>query len=83
MYPTDGASTAISLSATIPGSDLNYYRINLRQKFYQPIGRGFVFGFNGEIRISYPLLAIQKKHLSFKISLQVVQDLLEVLNQIH
>ena len=49
MYPTDGASTAVSLSATVPGSDLNYYRINLRQKFYQPIGRGLVFGFNGEI----------------------------------
>ena len=49
MYPTDGASTAISLSATIPGSDLNYYRINLRQKFYQPLGGDFVFGFNGEI----------------------------------
>ena len=44
MYPTDGASTAISLSATVPGSDLNYYRINLRQKFYQPLGRGLVFG---------------------------------------
>ena len=49
MFPTDGASTAISLSATVPGSDLNYYRINLRQKFYQPLSRGLVFGFNGEI----------------------------------
>jgi outer membrane protein insertion porin family len=49
MYPTDGASTAVSISATIPGSDLNYYRINLRQKFYQPLGRDLVFGFNGEI----------------------------------
>ena len=49
MYPTDGASTAVSLSTTIPGSDLNYYRINLRQKFYQPLGGDFVFGFNGEI----------------------------------
>ena len=49
MYPTDGASTAISLSATVPGSDLNYYRVNLRQKFYQPLGGDFVFGFNGEI----------------------------------
>ena len=49
MYPTDGASTAISLSATVPGSDLNYYRINLRQKYYQPLGGDFVFGFNGEI----------------------------------
>ena len=49
MFPTDGASTAISLSATVPGSDLNYYRINLRQKFYQPLSSGLVFGFNGEI----------------------------------
>ncbi|MDA8908115.1 outer membrane protein assembly factor BamA [Gammaproteobacteria bacterium] len=49
MYPTDGASTAVSISATVPGSDLNYYRINLRQKFYQPLGRELVFGFNGEI----------------------------------
>ena len=49
MYPTDGASTAVSISATVPGSDLNYYRINLRQKFYHPLGRGLVFGFNGEI----------------------------------
>ncbi|MDA8862452.1 outer membrane protein assembly factor BamA [Gammaproteobacteria bacterium] len=49
MYPTDGASTAVSISATVPGSDLNYYRINLRQKFYQPLGRGLIFGFNGEI----------------------------------
>jgi len=49
MYPTDGASTAISLSATVPGSDINYYRVNLRQKFYQPLGGDFVFGFNGEI----------------------------------
>ena len=49
MYPTDGASTAVSISATIPGSDLNYYRINLRQKFYQPLVRDLVFGFNGEI----------------------------------
>tara|TARA_Y100000389_G_scaffold136322_1_gene133875 strand:+ start:349 stop:2766 length:2418 start_codon:yes stop_codon:yes gene_type:complete len=49
MFPTDGASTAVSLSSTVPGSDLNYFRLNLRQKYYQPLGRDLVFGFSGEI----------------------------------
>ena len=49
MFPTDGASTALSFSSTIPGSDIDYYRINLRQKYYQPISRDLVFGFSGEI----------------------------------
>jgi outer membrane protein insertion porin family len=49
MFPTDGASTAVSLSSTVPGSDLNYVRLNLRQKYYQPLGRDLVFGFSGEI----------------------------------
>ena len=44
LFPTDGSSTALSLSATIPGSDINYYRINLRQRFYQPLSSNFVFG---------------------------------------
>ena len=49
LFPTDGSSTALSLSATIPGSDINYYRINLRQRFYQPLSSNFVFGFQGEL----------------------------------
>ena len=49
MFPTDGSSTSVSLSSTIPGSDINYYRLNLRQKYYQPLSRDLVFGFSGEI----------------------------------
>tara|TARA_X000000368_G_scaffold353936_1_gene295265 strand:+ start:3535 stop:5961 length:2427 start_codon:yes stop_codon:yes gene_type:complete len=49
LFPTDGSSTALSLSATIPGSDINYYRINLRQRFYQPLSSNFVIGFQGEL----------------------------------
>ena len=38
------------LQATIPGSDLTYYKINLRQKFYRPLGfSNLVFGFDGEL----------------------------------
>ena len=49
LFPTDGSSTALSLSATVPGSDINYYRLNLRQRFYQPLSSELVFGFQGEI----------------------------------
>lgn len=50
MFPTYGASTDVMLQATIPGSDLTYYKANIRQKFYRPIGfANLVFGFDGEL----------------------------------
>ena len=36
MFPTYGSSTDVMLQATIPGSDLTYYKTNIRQKFYRP-----------------------------------------------
>jgi outer membrane protein insertion porin family len=49
IFPTNGSSTVISLSSTIPGSDLDYARANIRQKYYKPINENFVFGFNLEL----------------------------------
>ena len=49
LFPTNGSSTGVTLSTTIPGSDLSYYRLNLRQRFYRPISENFVFGFQGEL----------------------------------
>ena len=49
LFPTDGSSTAISLTATLPGSDINYSKLNFRQKYYQPINQNFVFGFNFDL----------------------------------
>ena len=49
LFPTDGASTVFSLSSTIPGSDLSYYRLNIRQRYYQPLTQSLVFGFQGEL----------------------------------
>ena len=49
LFPTDGSSTAISLTATVPGSDINYSKLNFRQKYYQPINQNFVFGFNFDL----------------------------------
>lgn len=46
IFPTDGSSTVLSLSSTIPGGDIDYARINIRQKYYQPISADLVFGFN-------------------------------------
>ena len=50
MFPTDGASTEALFLATLPLSDINYYKLNIRQKFYQPLNVwDVVFGFQGEI----------------------------------
>ena len=49
LFPTDGASTVLSFSSTIPGSDLSYYRLNVRQRYYQPLTQNLVFGFQGEL----------------------------------
>ena len=50
MFPTYGSSTDLMLQITIPGSDLTYYKTNIRQKFYRPLGfSNLVFGFDGEI----------------------------------
>ena len=46
LFPTDGSSTLVSLSSTIPGGDIDYTRFSIRQKFYQPLNQDFVFGFN-------------------------------------
>ena len=50
MFPTDGASTEALFLVTLPVSDINYYKLNIRQKFYQPLNLwDLVFGFQGEI----------------------------------
>ena len=38
------------LQTTLPGSDINYYKINVRNKIYRPLGvADLVFGFVGEL----------------------------------
>ena len=49
LFPTAGSSTVLSLSSTIPGSDINYYRASVRQRYYRPLSSNFVFGFQGEL----------------------------------
>ena len=50
MFPTDGSSTSLSLLATMPGSDINYYKFSLQQRYYQPLKfANLVFGFQGQL----------------------------------
>lgn len=37
LYPTSGRNFRLSLEATVPGSDLEYYRLNLDSSIYFPI----------------------------------------------
>ncbi len=43
LYPTSGKSLRLSLEATVPGSDLEYYRLNLDSNIYFPITRKAAF----------------------------------------
>ena len=38
MFPTYGSSTDVLLQVTIPGSDLTYFKTDIKQKFYRPLG---------------------------------------------
>jgi outer membrane protein insertion porin family len=50
MFPTYGSSTDVLLQVTIPGSDLTYFKTDIKQKFYRPLGfANLVFGFDGEL----------------------------------
>ena len=43
IFPTKGSSNSVSFQSTVPGSTLNYYRVDYRNEFYQPLGGDFVF----------------------------------------
>ena len=43
IFPTDGSLNQISVQTTVPGSTLNYFRIDYRNEFYKPITGDFVF----------------------------------------
>ena len=52
FFPSRGATGAISLETTVPGSDYEYYKLNIEGAYYQPIsgsltlkgGAGYAFG---------------------------------------
>ncbi len=51
FFPTNGASRSLSLEASAPGSEYEYYKINLQGSYYFPIGERF--SAKGEINLGY------------------------------
>ncbi len=49
LFPTRGTSNAISLSVTLPGSNLNFGRFTHEFKYFEPLPRGLIFGFRSKI----------------------------------
>ena len=49
-WPTVGGVVSFSLEAAMPGSDLEYYKTNLRSAYYQPLfSDNFVMKFGGSV----------------------------------
>ena len=51
-FPNSGAQQRLSGLATIPGSDLEYYKVGYRQQRYFPLAKDFTFKLNAEIGYS-------------------------------
>ena len=49
LFPTRGTSNRISLSFTLPGSNLNFGRLTHEFKYFLPLPRELIFGFRSKI----------------------------------
>jgi outer membrane protein insertion porin family len=49
IFPTRGGSKRLSGEFTVPGSDIEYYKINYRQSEYFAVTRDLTLGLRGEI----------------------------------
>ena len=49
LFPTTGAVQSFSAEASIPGSDLNYFKISYAHRRYFPLTRTLVFSANGQV----------------------------------
>ena len=49
LFPTRGTSNGISLSFSLPGSNLNFGKLTHEFKYFQPLPRGLIFGYRSKI----------------------------------
>ena len=49
IFPTVGTSQSLSAALTIPGSDLQFYKLSYRYRQYIPLYRSFVFAGRAEV----------------------------------
>ncbi len=49
IFPNKGGQQRFSALATVPGSDLEYYKVGYKQQLYLPLAKDFTFKLNGEV----------------------------------
>ncbi len=51
IFPTSGGIQRLSASIAVPGLDLQYYKVEYRQRHYFPLARDLVLSLNGQVAI--------------------------------
>jgi len=49
IFPNKGGQQRLSALATVPGSDLEYYKIGYKHQIYLPLAKDFTFRLHGEV----------------------------------
>ncbi len=49
IFPTKGGQQRLSALATLPGSDLEYYKVSYKHQIYFPLAKDFTFRLHGEV----------------------------------
>ena len=49
LMPTSGGTQSLSANVTIPGSDLEYYLLEYRNKYYFPLSKTFTLALRGDL----------------------------------
>ncbi|MDD5460183.1 MAG: outer membrane protein assembly factor BamA [Methylococcales bacterium] len=49
LFPNKGGQQRFSALVTVPGSDLQYYKVGYRHQHYFPLAKDFTFKLNGEV----------------------------------
>jgi outer membrane protein insertion porin family len=49
VFPTSGGSQNLSASVSVPGLDLQYYKVEYRQRHYFPLAKDLVLSLNGQV----------------------------------
>ncbi|MGR9086013.1 MAG: outer membrane protein assembly factor BamA [Gammaproteobacteria bacterium] len=49
IFPTKGGQQRLSALATVPGSDLEYYKVSYKHQVYFPLAKDFTFRLHGEV----------------------------------
>lgn len=49
IFPSEGGQQRLSAIATVPGSDLTYYKVDYKQQHFFPLAKDFTLKLNGEL----------------------------------